>query len=257
MKFEKTKRLTSNDLQDMARLCKYDWCINDVEKVIVEEEKEQEEEDEANILLPKHPFRAIICGRSGSGKTIMTLNLLCKWLKYDTIYIVCSTVKLQKKYELFCDLADIYPSKFKVIESMSNFSLKNVKKTNRNLILFDDLQELDNKNLSRVNDFYVRGRHSNCSVIFLAQTFYKVPIRCRGSADIFVFFKVNSEKDKTRIHKDVCGDLDKEQFLTLFNEATEENEGAEPYSCFVVDTNEKKICMRYRKNFKSLYLDNL
>jgi hypothetical protein len=50
--------------------------------------------------------------------------------------------------------------------------------------------------------------------------------------------------------------LDKNQFLKLFNEETEESEGCEPYSCFVVDTNEKKISMRYCKNFLQLFLDN-
>lgn len=255
--FNKTKRLTTDDLADMARKCRHEFEVTDVENVLKNDKDEKEEEDDDLLLLPKHPFRAIIVGRSGSGKTVLTLNLLFKWLKYDTIYIICSTVHLQKKYELFCDLAELFPSKFKMYENMNSFSLKQVAKTKKNLILLDDLQELDNKQLNRVNDLFVRGRHSNCSVIFLAQTFYRVPIRCRGSANLFIFFKVNSEKDKARIHRDVCGDLDKNQFLKLFNEATEECLGADPFSYFVVDTEEKNMSLRYRKNFKQLYMDNL
>ena len=34
----------------------------------------KEEEDDELLLLPKHPFRAIIVGRSGSGKTVLTLT---------------------------------------------------------------------------------------------------------------------------------------------------------------------------------------
>ena len=254
-KTNKTKRLTGTDLQELADQCKYEFGIDDVEKVIID--KEETDTDETPFLLPKGKFRMICCGRSGSGKTVLVLNLLLKYLKYDCLYVICSTAKLQPKYDLICDLAELFPSKFKIIDNLKNFSLKQLAKTKRNLILIDDMQEMPSEQLLKVNDIFCRGRHSNCSVIYLAQTYYRVPIRARGSANWFIFFKVNSEKDKTRIHKDVCGDLTKESFLKLFNEATEESEGAEPYSYFVVDTTEKNMCMRYRKNFRQLYLDNL
>jgi len=110
-KFVKTKRLTSEDMQHMVNNTKYDWSIDDVENVIVD--KEKNEEDINEFLTAKHPFRAVIICRSGSGKTILTLNLLLKYLKYDCIYIICSTVHLQPKYDLICDLAELSPSKFK------------------------------------------------------------------------------------------------------------------------------------------------
>ena len=254
--FEKIKRLKVEDLQNMATSCKHEFNVTDVERVI-KEEKEEEEEDPDLLLLPKHPSRIIITGRSGSGKTVLTLNLLFKWLKYDCLYIVCSTVRLQPKYEMICDLALLYPAKFRIFESMKTFNLKMVNKNKKNLVLFDDLQELDNKELNNVNDFFVRGRHSNCTVLFLAQTFYRVPIRCRGSANVFIFFKVNSVRDKARIHKEVCGDLDKDTFLKIFDAATEESNGQNEYGYFVVDTDEKDLSTRYRMNFKQLFLDNL
>lgn len=253
--FEKTKRLTTEDLDNMAKSCKYDYQITDVEKVIVDQE--EKDEDEVPILLPKHPFRMIIVGRSGSGKTILTLNMLVKFLKYDCLYIICTTAKLQKKYDLFCDLAELFPSKFKIIDNLKNFSVNKVNKNKKNMILCDDLNELPDKELIKINDLFIRGRHHNCSIIYLSQYFYRIPVRSRGSANYFVFFKVNSEKDKARIFKDVASDLSSEQFLQLFNEATEESNGAEPFSCFVVDTNEKNISLRFRKNFKQLFLDNL
>ena len=111
--FEKTKRLKVEDLQNMATSCKHEFNVTDVERVI-KEEKEEEEEDPDLLLLPKHPSRIIITGRSGSGKTVLTLNLLFKWLKYDCLYIVCSTVRLQPKYEMICDLALLYPAKFRI-----------------------------------------------------------------------------------------------------------------------------------------------
>jgi len=256
-KFVKTKRLTSDDMQNMVNNTKYDWSIDDVENVIVD--KEKDEEDINEFLTAKHPFRAVIIGRSGSGKTILTLNLLLKYLKYDCIYIICSTVHLQPKYDLICDLAELFPSKFKIFSSMAAFHLKNVCKTKRNLVLLDDIQELDNENMRRVNELYVKGRHSNISVIWLGQNYFKIPIRARGSANMFVFFKVNSSRELGRIHAEVCSDMSREAFEKLFRSATEEEEGDpnSKFSCLVIDTEQKEDCMRYRKNFKMMYLCNL
>lgn len=258
MKFEKTKRLTSNDLQDMAHECRYKWEINDIEGVMVDEkEKKEEEDDSIHPLLPQHPFRMITVGRSGSGKTIMTLNLLVKYLKYDCLYLICTTANLQKKYDLICDLALTFPTKFKVIEDLKKFDLKQINKNKINLILCDDLNELPDNELLKINLLFCKGRHYNCSIIYLSQYFYRIGVRARGSASHFVFFAVNSEKDKRRIFRDIANDLSPDQFLKLFNEATEISDGADKFSCFVVDNTQSKLCMRFRRNFVSLFLDNL
>ena len=220
--FQKTKRLTIDDLSEMAGSLRYDWSIDNVEDVIVDKSKEDEDVNE--FLTAKHPFRAIIIGRSGSGKTILTMNLLLKYLKYDCIYIICSTVHLQPKYDLIVDCANLFPSKFKLFTSMNAFQLTKVNKQKKNLVLIDDIQELDDKNMRKVNELYVKGRHHNISVIWLGQNYYKCPIRARGSANMFVFFKVNSSRELGRIHSEVCSDLSREGFEKLFREATEELE---------------------------------
>ena len=255
--FEKTKRLTTEDLDNMAKSCKYDWYINNVEDVIID--KKNDADDPNEFLTVKHPFRMIVIGRSGSGKTILTMNLLLKYLKYDCLYVICSTVKLQPKYDLICDLAELFPSKFHVLTSLNSFDINKVNKNKRNIILLDDIQELDEANMKKVNNIYVRGRHHNISVIWLGQSYYKTPIRSRGSANIFVFFKVNSTKELRRIHGEVCSDLSTDAFTKLFREATEEQEGDpnSKFGCLVIDTEQKQDCLRYRRNFKQLYLQNL
>lgn len=255
---KKINRFTTVDLQNLANDCKYSWDISNVEEVIVDS-KNKPDEVENELLTMVHPFRTIIIGRSGSGKTILTMNLLLKYLKYDCIYIICSTAYLQPKYDLIVDCANLFPSKFKIFESMDMFKLKKVNKNKRNLILLDDIQELDDRNMRKVNELYVRGRHHNCSVIWLGQNYFKCPIRARGSANMFVFFKINSTKELNRIHAEICSDLSKETFEKIFREATEEQE-SDPnsrFSCFVIDTEQTSDCMRYRRNFKQLYNCNL
>ena len=257
MKFEKTKRLTTDDLSEMAQKCKYDWEINDIEKVMVDHKEKEEEDVHENPLIPVHPFRMIVVGRSGSGKTILTLNLLVKFLKYDCLYLICTTANLQTKYDLICDLANLFPSKFKVIEDLKKFDINKINKNKKNLILCDDLNELPDNELLKITLLFSKGRHYNCSIIYLSQYFYRVGVRARGSASHFVLFVVNSEKDKRRIFRDVANDLTPDQFLKLFNEATEVCDGADKFSCFVVDNTQSKLCLRFRKNFVNLFLDNL
>lgn len=255
--FEKTKRLNTNDLFNMADSCKFDWNINNVENIICD--KKNDCEDPNEFLTAKHPFRAVIIGRSGSGKTILTMNLLLKYLKYDCLYVVCSTIRLQPKYDLIVDLAELFPSKFRLFESMSSFHLNKVDKRKRNIVLLDDIQELDDSNMRKVNELFVKGRHHNISTIWLGQNYYKTPIRARGSANMFIFFKVNSSRELGRIHSEVCSDLSREAFEKLFREATEEKQGDEnsKFGCLVIDTEQKQDCLRYRRNFKQLYLENL
>ena len=255
--FQKTKRLNTDDLFNMADSCKHEWNISNVEEVICD--KKNDDEDPNEFLTFKHPFRAVIIGRSGSGKTILTMNLLLKYLKYDCLYVICSTVRLQPKYDMIVDLAELFPSKFRILETMSSFHLKNVNKNKRNIVLLDDIQELDDANMRKVNELFVKGRHHNISTIWLGQNYYKCPIRARGSANNFIFFKVNSSRELGRIHSEVCSDLSREAFEKLFREATEEQEGDEnsKFGCLVIDTEQKQDCLRYRRNFKQLYLDNL
>ena len=187
------------------------------------------------------------------------MNLLLKYLKYDCLYVVCSTIRLQPKYDMIVDLAELFPSKFRLFETMSSFHLKKVDKNKRNIVLLDDIQELDDTNLRKVNELFVKGRHHNISTIWLGQNYYKTPIRARGSANAFVFFKVNSSRELGRIHSEVCSDLSREAFEKLFREATEENDSDEnsKFGCLVIDTEQKENFLRYRRNFKQLYLDNL
>lgn len=256
-KHNKLKRLTGTDLQNLADDLKYEWSVDNVENVIVD--KSKEEEDTNEFLTAKHPFRAVIIGRSGSGKTVLTLNLLLKYLKFDCLYVICSTVHLQPKYDLICDLAELFPSKFRLFSSMDAFHLKKVSKNKKNLILCDDIQELDEKNMRKANTLFVKGRHHNISVIWLGQDYYKTPKRARGSANLFVFFKINSGRELGRIHAEVCGDMTRENFEKLFRDATEEDENDpnSKYGCLVIDTEQKKDYLRYRRNFKQLYLCNL
>ena len=44
---------------------------------------------------------------------------------------------------------------------------------NQNIIIFDDY--VCEENQRQIVDYFIQGRHKNCSVIYLSQSFYKTP----------------------------------------------------------------------------------
>ena len=44
---------------------------------------------------------------------------------------------------------------------------------NKKVVIFDDY--LCEKNQRQLIDYFIQGRHKNCSVIYLSQSFYKTP----------------------------------------------------------------------------------
>lgn len=224
-----------------------DWNINDVEQIIYDEE--QKPEDPNEFLTFKHPARLLVVGKSNSGKSVMALNLIIKYLKYDTLTLIGPTIKLQKKYDLFVDLSELFPVKFRIYDGLKTFKLNNINKNKRNLIVLDDIQELKDVELLKLNTLYNKGRHYNCSTIYLGQTFFRIPIRSRSSASHFIFFANTSKKDMGRIHAELCNEMDKETFVKMFEEATDPI----THSFLVIDDTTPHEHLRYRKNFKQLF----
>ena len=57
---------------------------------------------------------------------------------------------------------------------------------NQKLIIFDDF--LCEKNQKPLVEYFIRGRHKNCSVIYLSQSYYLTPKDIRLSCSHFCIF---------------------------------------------------------------------
>ena len=109
----------------------------------------------------------------------MIYNLLL----FDKIYLFSKNLH-QYQYQGFLkDFAEnINPHVgYEVIEAYDDeiIPLEELLVDNQKIVVFDDL--LCEKNQNSIINCFINGRHKNCCVIYLSQTFYKVP------KDIFVF----------------------------------------------------------------------
>ena len=103
---------------------------------------------------------------------------------------------------------------------------------NQKIVIFDDF--VCEKNQKPLVDYFIGGRHKNCSVIYLSQSYYLTPKDIRLNCSHFCIFDSPSANETARMCKEV--NVPKAKFL----KAT-----AEPYSFAYID----KINKTMRKNF--------
>jgi hypothetical protein len=159
-------------------------------------------------IVPKHPFRAILSGASGSGKTFLLLHLLRRIELYknffDVIFVISPTAgKLDDSYQALGGkkvkiVNDLDPD---IIESIMTANKKiilekGVHKAPKILIVYDDV--ISHKKFMNSKSFthsFIASRHYNASVIIATQKFNAIPKTCRVQANAIFYFKgTNTER---------------------------------------------------------------
>ena len=128
-----------------------------------------------------------------------------------------------------------------------NINHYNPKKENEILIVFDDMiaDMIQNKKLnSVVTNLFIRGRKSNISLVFITQSYFKVPQDVRLNTNHFFITKILSKRELQQIAINHSSDISTEDFVNIYRKCI-----AEPYSFFVNDTTlTSDNPLRFRKN---------
>ena len=106
---------------------------------------------------------------------------------------------------------------------------------NQKLVIFDDY--VCDKNQRQIIDYFIQGRHKNCSVIYLSQSFYKTPKDIRLNCSHHCLYELPSSRESNRITSELG--IDKE----LYKAATRET-----YSFLFVDKPKKSIAKNFTGN---------
>ena len=131
--------------------------------------------------VPDHPYRILIIGGSGSGKTNVLLNLIENQPDIDKIYLYAKDL-YEAKYQYLIKKRegvgiDHFNNPKDFIESLNDMQVvyKNIDeynpdKENKILLVFDDMiaDIIDNKKLNAiVTELFIRGRKLNISLVFI------------------------------------------------------------------------------------------
>ena len=106
---------------------------------------------------------------------------------------------------------------------------------NQKLVIFDDY--VCDKNQRRIIDYFIQGRHKNCSVIYLSQSFYKTRKDIRLNCSHYCLHEFPSSREANRISFELV--VDKE----IYKAATRE-----PFTFLYVDKPRKRIAKNFTSN---------
>ena len=187
--------------------------------------------------MPDDTFRMLICGNSGSGKTNMLYHMLMKpLLFYDQIHLYGKNLEQQKYQDMISTFDDISQSVGYNVLVCSNDDIVPVENlmddTAQKIVIFDDY--VCDKNQKPLIDYFIRGRHKNCSIIYLSQSFYGTPKDIRLNCSHFCIYEFPSSNERNLISRELG--VDKDQYINATNK---------PYSFLYVDKPKKLI----RRNF--------
>jgi ABC-type dipeptide/oligopeptide/nickel transport system ATPase component len=171
----------------------------------------------------KLPFRMIIAGSSGSGKTQTLLNLLHNMPNtFEKIRII-TKCKAEPIYEWLEDKMKDFD--FKIEEGIGSLpDLDSLDKTVNNLIVLDDLVNESAKAQRPICDYVIRCRKKNCSLIYISQSYYAVPKLIRDNINYLILKQVSSMKNLTMIMRECSLGIDKKQLKEIYEDATKDKQ---------------------------------
>ena len=186
--------------------------------------------------MPNDTFRMLICGGSGSGKTNLLYHMLTKPLvRCDQIHLYAKNLE-QEKYQdmikIFDEISQSVGYDVLVCSCDKIIPVENMENEAQKIVIFDDF--VCEKNQKPLIDYFIRGRHKNCSVIYLSQSFYGTPKDIRLNCSHFCVYEFPSSNERSLISRELG--VDKKDYI----KATKE-----PYSFLYVDKPKKLI----KRNF--------
>ena len=158
--------------------------------------------------IPDHPYRILIIGGSGSGKTNTLLNLINEQKDIDKIYFYAKDLS-EPKYEYFIknrENAGIkhinHGNAFIGYSNTMDDVYKNIDDYNPSrrrkiLIAFDDMiaDIMTNKKFQAIiKELFIRCRKISISLVFITQSCFSVPKDVRLNSTHYFVMKINNKR---------------------------------------------------------------
>jgi hypothetical protein len=183
--------------------------------------------DGRNKLDMPHPYRAILVGKPGVGKSTICKNLVLRAdPPFESVRIIHADPMHTKEYDDLGNVelsGDILPA-----DEWDSDDTKT-------LIILDDLEfkGMDKKQLQNLHRLFgYASTHKNISVLLCSQDFFNIPPICKRCSTLFVIWK-NQDIDSMNMVAKRCG-MDYKLFNSIFK-----NHITEPRDSLWIDLSEK------------------
>ena len=168
------------------------------------------------------PFRILITGSSGSGKTQTFLSLMRAFSgSFEKIIIIARMAS----EPIFSWLNEEYKDKgIEVIEgTLSKLpDLNSMDKTVQTCLLLDDQITSSAKEMKVLSEWFIRARKFNVSLIFITQIYHEVPRIMRLQMTTVICKALGSRRDLAAIIREYSGDYSKEDMEYFYKLCTAE-----------------------------------
>ena len=187
--------------------------------------------------IPDEPYRILIIGGPGSEKTNALLNLIKNQPDIDKTYPHAKDPYEAKYQYLINKRGKVGLDHFKDPKAFMEYSndmqdvYKNIENYNpgkKRKIVFDDMiaDMLNNKKLNPVvTELFIRCRKLNISIVFITQSYFKMPKDVRLYSKHFFIMKIPNKRELQQIALNHSSDTDFKDFIKIDKKCT-----AEPYS---------------------------
>ena len=213
--------------------------------------------------IPDNPYRILIVGGSGSGKTNTLLNLINERNDIDKIYLYARDL-IEPNYECFIKKCENTGIKHlndpnapiecpnTTDEIYENINDYNPRRKRKFLIVFDDMiaNIITNRRFQAIiTELFPRRRKLNISLVFITQSYFPLPKDVTLNLAHYLILKINNRKELQNIATDHSADIDCEDFMKIYRECTRES-----FNYLAIDvTLPASNPLRFRKDlFKSL-----
>ena len=199
--------------------------------------------------IPDHPYRFLIIGGFGSGKTntlLNLINLINEQHDIDKIYL-CARDLNEQKYKILIEKRENAgikhlndPNAFIECSNSMDDVYENINDYNSSrkreiLIVFDDMITdivMTNKKFqSMIKELFIRCRKLNVLLVFITQSYFSVPKDVRLSLTHYLIMKTNNKRELQNIAIIHSADIDYQSFIKIYRECTKE-----PYNFLAIDT---------------------
>ena len=134
---------------------------------------------------------------------------------------------------------------------LKNINNYNPNKENKVMIVFHDTiaDVISNKKLnSIVTKLFIRCRKLNISLVFINQSYFKVPKDVRNNSTHFFIMKIPNKRELQQIAINHSSDINTKDFIEIYRKCTDK-----PYSILVIDTTlSSDDPLRFRKNLYNI-----
>ena len=217
--------------------------------------------------IPDHPYRILIIGGSGSGKTNTLLNLINEQNDTDKIYLYArdlnesnykilikkpknARIKYLNDPNAFIECSNTMDDVYENIHDYNSIRKRKIS------IAFDDMIAdimINKKFQAIIKELFIRCRKLNISLVFITQSYVFVLKDVRLNSTHYLIMKINKKRELQNIAFNHSADIDYQDFIKIYRECIKE-----PYNFLTIDAKlPASDPLRFRKDlFDSHKNDN-